>query len=646
MASLEARSEPEPSRCRRFVFGDFDVDLQRGSLTRDGAEISLRPKSFAVLHYLLERAGQLVAREELLAAVWPGVVVTDDSVAQCLIELRRALGDDKRAIIRTVPRRGLIFDVPVRLEESAEPPPKRGSRKARRGWLLLAGLAAVAVIVVLLWWLEARQTPESPAEANASTPVTNSIAVLRFTDMSPGGDQSYLADGLSEEIMHRLAQSPSLRVIARVSSFAVEGEPIAVIAKQLDVSHVLEGSVRKQGNEIRVTAQLVDTATRSQIWSKTFDRKLIDIFVLQDEIAGAVARALQVRLTDAGSRTDIDPLAYELFLEARYLYRRRADGDLAKAQQRFEEALSMSPEFARAWAGLSAVAAVKLAEERYSENERNRLLEMQRHAVEQALRFGPTLPEAHIRAARYYYQIGEKALSAEHVEIARSLNPDHWLFRMTLAAELITAGRIDESIPLIRHEVQRDPLNPTLRENIVTALIWAQRFDDAQAELDAMLELFQSPEDRAASLSRTSTLLQILMGDFGAAAVSIEAMPEGMERSQLRAVNQYALGFHAASNAALGELVSEISTPGDAVYAAEVHAYRGESPAALAWLRRIEFGPGCELRGLASRIYYSPLLDKLSGTPAWETYRAEVLRFMQGCTYGLKIDRIQSLIGK
>ncbi len=144
---------------QRFVFGEFEVDPQRGCLTRRGEEIALRPKSYGVLLYLLKHAGRLVPREEMLAAVWPGQVVTDDSIAQCLIELRRALGDDTRTMIRTVPRRGLIFDAPVRLEEAAAPPPHQVPWWARHHWMPAVAVAAVAT--ALIWWV-AVQRPSKP----------------------------------------------------------------------------------------------------------------------------------------------------------------------------------------------------------------------------------------------------------------------------------------------------------------------------------------------------------------------------------------------------------------------------------------------------------------------------------------------------
>jgi TolB-like protein/DNA-binding winged helix-turn-helix (wHTH) protein len=630
VAAHEAEAGAGSSNDRRFVFADFEVDLQRGSLTRDGAEIALRPKSFAVLQYLLEHAGQLVSREELLDAVWPGVVVTDGSVAQCLIELRRALGDDQRTMIRTVPRRGLIFDVPVRVEgAAAAPTPSKRSASAKKGWTLAAGIAVMAVLA--FWWVEGRRPAEAP---NATPePADTSIAVLRFADLSPAGDNAWLADGLSEEIMHRLAQSPSLRVIARVSSFAVEGLAAAEIAERLDVSHVLEGSLRRQGDAIRVTAQLIDAGTSSHIWSRTYDRKVDNIIGLQEEIAHAVADSLHASLTAPVDQAGIDPHAYELFLEARYFYFRRAEGDLDMAQARLEEAVAVSPEFARAWAMLSRIARVQWSSARYRGDpagDIESIHERQRQAMQQALRYAPELPEVQISAANYYFSVGERQRGGEHFEIARSLDPDHHWVLNTLANAALLAGRLEESMCLNRRIVTQDPLNPAFRGFHQQHLLWAGRLEEAQAELDRILELAPSATGRHHEQNLMVPLLQMFRGEIEEAAVSIEFLPEDAQRDRLLALIQHARGLQSESDATLARLIAETNPPWNAFYAAEVHAWRGEEDEALEWLSRIDLDEVSPRTRYFISAYYSPFLAKLEGTPGWDDYRSRLLQVMQG----------------
>lgn len=631
VTALEPEIGTGSPKDRRFVFADFEVDLQRGSLARGGQEIALRPKSFAVLQYLLERAGHLVSREELLDAVWPGVVVTDDSVAQCLIELRRALGDDQRTMIRTVPRRGLIFEEPVQVEDAAAPVTSETRLPAaRRVWMLAIGVAAMAIL--LSWWPEEGRRPTEVPPV-LPEPADTSIVVLRFTDLSPAGDNAWLADGLSEEIMHRLAKNPSLRVIARVSAFAVEGLAVAEITERLGVSHILEGSLRRQGDTVRVTAQLIDSGTASHIWSRTFDRELDNIIELQEEIAQAVADSLHASLTASSPEADIDPRAYQRFLEASYFYFRGAERDLEKAQARLEEAVTISPEFARAWAMLARIARVRMHDARYKGFPAEQIefhREQQRQAIEQALRYGQDLPEVHMGASNYYFSVGESQRAFRHFAIARSLDPDHQWVLNALGNAALLAGRLDESMCLNRLILANDPLNQAFRQFDVQHLIWAGRLEEAQAELDRILELTPSSQGRNYELHLMVPLLQLFRGEFESAAASIETIAGGAQRDRLLALVQHALGLQSESDATLARIIAETNPPWNAFYAAEVHAWRGNGPAALDLLSRIDLDEISVRTRYFNAAYYSPFLAKLEGTPAWDDYRSKLLKWMQG----------------
>ncbi|MEJ2605016.1 MAG: winged helix-turn-helix domain-containing protein [Gammaproteobacteria bacterium] len=269
-------------------FSGFTLDLRRNVLLQGDRRVALRPKSFDVLHYLVRHAGEVVSPEALLDAVWGDTVVTEDSVRQCIADVRKALGDGAHKIVRTLPRRGYILD----LERDQE-----GARDATHGnsesgipWRAAASLAMLLVIVAIFRYLGGSASDPEPVPAQS--PPQNSIAVLRFADMTPAGDHAYLAEGIAEEILHRLAQSPTLRVIARTSSFAVEGNTIASVARQLNVAHVLEGSVRRSGDRIRIAVQLVDGATSEHVWSETYDADFGDILEIQARIAEAVAERL------------------------------------------------------------------------------------------------------------------------------------------------------------------------------------------------------------------------------------------------------------------------------------------------------------------------------------------------------------------
>ena len=184
-----------------------------------------------------------------------------------------------------------------------------------------------------------------------------SIAVLPFLDMSAAKDQGYLSDGVTEEILNRLSQADNLRVIARTSSFSMRDEALDVpeIAARLGVEYVLEGSVRRSGEQMRITAQLIDVSTNAHVWSRTYDRRVDDLFAVQDEIAASVAAALQVSLTgnDSAERPPASVEAHERFLQGQFHYNRRSPGDIERAVQNYKQAVALDPDYARAWAALA-----------------------------------------------------------------------------------------------------------------------------------------------------------------------------------------------------------------------------------------------------------------------------------------------------
>ena len=270
---------------RVLKFDRFELDLKRGYLRMDGHDIELPPKRFEVLRHLAENAGRLVSKEELYEAVWPKVTVTDDSLVQCIRELRQKLGDDGHSLIKTVPRRGYLLDAVVT-------PTTRARGPARE-------------------------------ESEMALPTGPSLAVLPFDNMSGDPNHDYFADGMTDEIITALSQCASLFVIARNSSFIYKGKRADVrqIGRELGVRYLLEGSVQRFGNRLRVTAQLVDTTSGVHIWADRFDGDAGEIFELQDRITASVAAAVEPKLQTAEiERLKHKPVsnldAYDLMLRA------------------------------------------------------------------------------------------------------------------------------------------------------------------------------------------------------------------------------------------------------------------------------------------------------------------------------------------
>lgn len=324
-------------KIRTIRVGDWAVSPTQNLLERDGQAVKLKPRTMDVLVYLADHAGEVVSTDELISTVWRGRVVGDGTVYQSINQLRQALGDGtaKVGYIETIAKRGYRLVANVKsIPENVE------LRQAHRR----TGIAAIAVVVatVVLVVTSMLRNDDVPA----------SIAVLPFADMSPNGDHEYFGDGIADELLNELVRLDGLRVAGRTSSFSFKGsnDDLKVIGEALNVGTILEGSIRKDGGRVRVTAQLINASDGYHLWSETYDRELADIFVIQEEIATSVSGALGVRLgvggvnafKGAGTR-NID--AYEAFLHAR--------GSTGDESIRFlERATQLDPNYSAAWSML------------------------------------------------------------------------------------------------------------------------------------------------------------------------------------------------------------------------------------------------------------------------------------------------------
>jgi TolB-like protein/DNA-binding winged helix-turn-helix (wHTH) protein/lipoprotein NlpI len=612
-----------------YAFECYTLDPARGALLGPRGEIRLRPKTYALLLYLVRNHGRLVGREELLNAAWGRLAVTDDSLTQCLVEIRRALRDDKRRIVRTVPRRGYLFDVEVTRPDPAgqsavapvtdiaagptdTPHPESSSPgMGRVGAVVVVVAATIAMVFGWALWPGARIPPGPSSEAILSQP--NSIAVLPFVDLSAEHDQEYFGDGLAEEILNLLVNSRELKVIARTSSFSFKGQPvdIATIAAKLGVSHVLEGSVRKSGSRMRITAQLIAARDSAHLWSHTYDRELDDIFVVQTEIASAVANVLKSTLLDnatPAAEQRISGRAYDHYLQARFYFNRRDMGDLERAHDHFKAALAINPEYALAWADLSGVFSVQMS---VGDLDRERGVLLRRQAAERALALDSRLPEAHIRAATAYFEDGDVERARHHFEMARALNPDHPLLLGLTTADLVLAGQIDEAIEHWDRILAADPLSRVSRQNRALHLMAAGRLEEARVDLRVARDL--SP-GRINDADVHLALILVLEERFAEAVTLLERAPEGRDRDLGLAAAGHGLGDHAATAAIIAGLQADDSSLG-ALTLAEISAFRGDHEQAFVYLaeaqsRALRSPPG-DSWTFAIRVQLSPFLRPL-----------------------------------
>lgn len=437
-----------------------------------------------------------------------------------------------------------------------------------------------------------------------------SIAVLPFADLSPQGDQQYFSDGISEELLNLLAKIPELRVISRSSAFSFRGKDIDIptIARRLQVAHVLEGSVRKAGPRVRITAQLIDARSDTHLWSQTFDRTLDDIFAIQDEIAAEVVEQLKITLLENAPRArQTVPEAFTFFLQARYFLDRFTAESLEKAAELYQRALALDPRYPPALKGLAEVYANQAAMGLRPFKES---IEFVRELVNKAVSIDPRYADAYagLGSLSQYFD-NDLRSAAQHFEKAVELGPSQATIVGDAGMFALILGRTNQAIKLFEHQVTLDPVSPTAHYQLARALRTAGRFDEAAVAYRTVLNL--SPGRIAAQYGLGISLM--LNGD-------LETALQEMKREELQvlrltglALVYHALDQAAESDAALEELADKHAQDA-ASNVAEIHAFRNETEPAFAWLKRAEENNSTDLTGVNVNSLFASLHDD----PRWQ----------------------------
>lgn len=491
---------PTPQRARRLRFDRFILDLDRGCLLLDGDEVALRPKTFGVLRHLVENAGMLVSKEQLFAAVWPNLVITDDTLVQSIGELRRALGDDGGRLIRTIPRRGYRFESRVsavstmgesqaEAEPVAVPPaiPEPQPPRMRIGLLASLALAVVLGFGALWFGIDDRFTTRG-REPSAKP----AIAVLAFVDHSDEPGREYFADGLTQDIINALGRFSALTVVSwnAVLPYKNKASRPEEVGRRLAVAYMVEGSVRRIGERVRVSAQLVDTRHGQVLWSARFDEALADVFALQDRITAEVVGALAMRVTQIEQRRVLaKPTAsleaYDYVLRARPALLRPTRADIAEARALLRRAVELDPNYAAAHAALSETyyiaTSMGWAESPTAFMDRAEKSALKALSLDHSeVRARVILGRIHIFHQRY------KEAEAE-IERAIAINPNDARSLAGRGNILMWLGRTDAAIEALERAQRIDPdLSPIDRFALGLAYYLKRRYGAAieQAELN------------------------------------------------------------------------------------------------------------------------------------------------------------------
>ena len=556
-----------------YRFDDVVVDRGLFRLLKRDQVKTLEPRAFDLLVYLIEHRDRVVEKQELFDQVWKESFVSDNALTQEIRNIRHAIGDAARSphYIRTVQKHGYRFFADVIEEHKA-------------------------------------------AENAASVP---SIAVLPFSNLSAAPENEYFCEGLAEELLNALTRVSNLRVVARTSAFSFKHQQLDVreIGRRLNAATVLEGSVQRTGNKLRILTQLINAADGYHLWSERFDRDMGDVFAIQDEIAGAIIDKLRIKLLPGDKAAVVkrhtDSVeAYHLYLKGRHFWNRRfAPGVLGKAIECFQQAIETDPSYGLAYAGLADCHNLRGVFQFCAPRE---AFPIATAAAEKALEIDSTLAEPHAALAynRLLYAWDWPGAEGEF-KLALELNPNYALSHLWYAQYLCAMARFDEAIAEVKRAQESDPLSLGINANVGLVFYWARQYEQAVEQLEKTIEL--DPNFGLAHIYLAHPLIQ--QGRYNEA---IAAIKKSMERTQLMPLAISKLGYayslrgdRARARRALMEAEARFQELGlPSTVLAEIHAGLGD---------REKFFE-CLYKGYEER---SPLLAWLKIYPEHDAMRSD-----------------------
>jgi serine/threonine-protein kinase len=617
-----------------YRFGPFALDPVRRALTRDGVRIKLAERLFDVLLYLVASEGRLVEREELLQAVWAGRVVEDNNVGQAIFSLRKVLkasGSD--AYIITVPSRGFRFAEPVLFEpahtepqaghlaEQMPSPPLRARRFLPRGVvsLVVATLALVVACASIMLWQRVPPQSEPMPEA-AFAPPARSVAVLAFDNRGGDPGQTYLTDGLSDQLIDSLTQINSIRVAARTSAFSFRGSTATItrIAHALNVGAVLAGSVRRAGSRVVVTAQLTNALTGFNIWSRTYNRDQDDIAGVGADIALAVAQSLQgalpggeaAKLTLGGTTSSA---AFDVYLHGIKLQAAaNGESDYQAAVADFDAAVRQDPGFALAYAErANALSHIGVMSATADHAARRKIFERALADADRAIALAPGLGRAHsVRGIVLDWGFLDWQAGAAEQEQAQALTPGSAVTEINYATAEAALGHLDKAVIAARLACQLDPLSQDAWGGLARALYLSRDYGEAS---EAIRRIKTINAEVSPQFVTTLGYIALMRGD---ASGALQAASPGnyVGQTEVRAIAYAKLGRQTESNAEIARLYRLIGDDG-AYNFGQIYAQAGQPDRAIDWLdKAVTLGDA----GLVD-IRVDPMLDKLRALPRFET---------------------------
>jgi len=610
----------------RLRFGVFELDLRAGELRKHGMRVRLQEQPFQILAMLLERPGEVVTREELQKKLWPAdtFVDFDHGLNKAISKIREALGDSAESprFVETVARRGYRFLAEVKVADTARvhspesatlphPVAEVGDRPELAGkpampkhfqasvrWKISGFVLLLLVVFLSAWKLHSWNRPSL---------VIRSLAVLPLESLSNEVSQDYFADGMTDELISDLGQISALRVISRTSVMVYKRarKPLPQIARELNVDAVVEGTVLRSGDRVRITAQLIDASSDKHLWSQSYEGELRDTLALQNQVARAVADQIRINVNPQEQAAlknvkVVNPQAYESFLKGRYFWNKRTADGLKVALAYFNQATDEDPKYAQAYSGLADTYSL-LGDWQYAAMTPKEALPKAKAAAVKALELDSTLGEAHNSLAFCLDGFDWDFDSAgKEFRRAIELNPGYATAHHWYAWHLSLLGEYDEAIAEMRKAENLDPLSLIINSDLAELLVLAHSYDEAIQQSRKTIEM--DPNFAFAHNQLAQAYLQKHMYD--------EAVAELQKAAQLSGGSPTVMANLARAYAASGKrseaikLLSDLKKRSNSIYShgseiAVIYVALGDRDQAMNWLEKgyeERFNPGVLLR--------------------------------------------------
>ena len=628
-------------------FGTFEVSLQSGEVRKAGLRIRVQQQPMKLLEILLEHPGEVVTREELRSRVWPSENFGDfDQALNIAIgKLRSALGDSAESprFIETLPKRGYRFIADVSVVDAdagprrqepvgAELPALDPGQKIQAAGLAVApkrrrwptrwvGALALVIIIIIVIGLSILSVWLLRSRAPAPTGI-RSIAVLPLENLSGDAAQNYFADGMTDELITDLAQISALRVISRTSVMVYKGarKPLPQIARELNVDAVVEGTVLRSGDQVRITAQLIEASTDKHLWSQSYEGELRDTLALQNRVATAIADQIRINLTPQEQAAlknvkVVNPEAYESYLKGRYFWNKRTADGLKVALAYFKQTIEEDPKYAQAYSGLADTYAL-LGDWQYAVMTPKEAFPQAKTAAIKALELDSTLGEAHNSLAFVLDGFDWDFDSAgKEFQRAIELSPGYATAHHWYAWHLSLLGRYDQAIAEMRKAQNLDPLSLIINADLAEVLVLAHSYDESIQQSRKTIEM--DPNFALAHNQLAQAYLQKHMYD--------EAVAELQEAVKLSGDSPTCIANLARAYIASGKGSEAVQLLGDlkkrsnpshsnASEIAMIYAYLGDTDQAMNWLEKgfeERFNPGVLLRPGFDPLRLDPRFQKL-----------------------------------